>query len=570
MGFLGSIGKVVKSKARSQSFIIKLICIFSTVLSIFASVVTVMTFFSVSRWSNLYVSRSDISDEINRFSLKAYEASMQLRTYCSTASEEARDTYLSVIATLDINEVSRVLSTTEITDELETALDRYTEAAGSVLNRCQNAYDLIVTGYTDSAQVVLFSDRFTETLLEMSDTGDALLRAVDDHLTPILHNEQFMLELFVNITAVSLVVVSAIQILLVIYSNKAILKPVRLIKDELIHFSKGNYSSEFSIKEDDSDIGQLSGAINASKKLLHKMTEELTWLLDQIAQGNVSFYINLEYVGEFQAIKAAMNTILEENNSEFAKIRGSADSITTAADDMSQSSIKVAQGGQEQSESITHLSHSITDITNKITANAANAQAASDYSKRAADSLDKGSKEMESMLEAMHEIEETSHEINKIIRTIEDIAFETNILAINAAVEAASAGDAGKGFGVVSDQVRMLAGTVTEAAKNTTELIESSIAAVNKGALHAAETAATMKEIVEDSQRSNEAIVEIAVAASEEEAAVREISTQVQRIESVIRINNTVAEQSAAAAEELAGQASMLREIMERYQLREQ
>lgn len=564
MNFPKVIGKIV----RSQSFIIKLICIFSTVLSVCACGATFMTLASVSHWSNLYVSRSEVSDEINRLSLKMYEASMQLRSYCSTSSEEARSIYLAVMNELDTAGLSRRINALDSASALADTLAGYTEAADSVLNRCNNAYDLIEKGRADSAQIVLFSDNFTNTLLTMSETGDALLDAVDGNMTPVIQSEEDRLELLVNITAASLVIVSVVQILLVIYTSRAILKPVKLIKDELVNFSEGNYSSEFSIKENDSEIGQLSAAINASKKLLHKMTEELTWLLDQIAQGNVSFYINLEYVGEFQAIKTAMNTILEENNQEYSKIRGSADSISVAADQMSQASIKVAQGGQEQSDSIGNLSESISDIFGKITANAANAQTASDYSKKTAASLEKGRREMADMMEAMNEIETTSREINKIIRTIEDIAFETNILSLNAAVEAASAGDAGKGFGVVADQVHSLSLTVAEAVKNTSELVEKAVAAVNKGAQHATETAKAVKAIVEDSQYSNDAVIQIAVAASEEKEAVQDISRQVERIEEVIHSNNTAAQQSAAAAEELAGQASMLRQIMERYQLR--
>ena len=558
----------VKKAFRSQSFIIRLVCIFSTVLSIFVGLNTVMTFAEVSNWMVLCDSRYDISDELNRLSLKTYEASMQLRSYCSTSSEDALNTYLSVMKTMSADRLSTDISSLEYANELSADLSSYVSSVNNVLNSCTHAYDLISSGDPTSAQEALFADSFTDSLLAVLNTGDALLGAVDSYMTPQLDTYQSLHELFSTLTVISLIIVTAIQLFLVIYTSKAMLKPIKLIKDELVNFSKGNYSSEFSIKENDSEIGQLSAAINASKKLLHKMTEELTWLLDQIAQGNVSFYINLEYVGEFQAIKTAMNTILEENNQEYAKIRGSADSISVAADQMSQTSIKIAQGGQEQSDSIGNLSDSISDIFSKITANAANAQTASDYSKKTAVSLEKGRTEMAAMMEAMKEIESTSHEINKIIRTIEDIAFETNILSLNAAVEAASAGDAGKGFGVVADQVHSLSITVSEAVKNTSELVEKAVAAVNKGAQHATETAKAVKAIVEDSQYSNDAVIQIAVAASEEKEAVQDISAQVERIEEVIHSNNTAAQQSAAAAEELAGQASMLRQIMERYQLR--
>lgn len=566
MGLSGRIGKAL----RSQSFVIRLVCVISTILSVFAGLNTVMTFVEVNDWSNLYVDRSKSTDEINRLSIQTLEASMQLRSYCSTSSESSLNSYLSLADTLNTDGVSAEINNLAVSDKISGELESYVSAVNIVLARCSSAYYLISTEQMSSARDSMFSDSFMDAMIAVIDTGEVLMNAVHDQLTPTLMTKQALLELFANLTVLSLVIVSAVQLFLVIFTARSVLKPIRLIKDELVNFSQGNYSSKFAIKENDSDIGQLASSINSTKKLLRTMTDDLSSVLGQVAEGNVSFYIDHEYIGEFQAIKDAMNTILDGNNQEYTKIRGSADSISEAADEMSQASIKVAQGGQEQSESISQLSDSISGMYMKINANADNAQSASDYSQKAAASLERGKAEMASMLESMKEIESTSYEINKIIRTIEDIAFETNILSLNAAVEAASAGDAGKGFGVVADQVRLLAGTVAEAVQNTTELIETAIKAINKGSEHAIETAKAMKEIVEDSQRSNEAIGLIANAAEEEKDAVQVISIQVQRIEDVIHTNNTAAQQSAAAAEELAGQASMLRQIMERYQLREQ
>ena len=170
----------------------------------------------------------------------------------------------------------------------------------------------------------------------------------------------------------------------------------------------------------------------------------------------------------------------------------------------------------------------------------------------------------------MDEISTKSDEIRNIIKTIEDIAFQTNILALNAAVEAARAGEAGKGFAVVADEVRNLASKSAEAASSTNSLIEASIEAVHNGSELVSEFANIMNGVEAASEEVTTLNSKISSASNEAADSIKQISVGIEQISCVVQTNSATAEESAAASEELSGQASMLKELMSSFTLREE
>jgi len=212
----------------------------------------------------------------------------------------------------------------------------------------------------------------------------------------------------------------------------------------------------------------------------------------------------------------------------------------------------------------------MTEIGSQTRHNADSAQQANQLAGAAKGAAEKGSARMGEMVKAMGEINASSQEIAKLITVIDDIAFQTNLLALNAAVEAARAGRHGKGFAVVAEEVRNLAARSAKAAKETSELIESSKSKVGNGTEIANQTAAALLEIVEGVTKAADLVGEIAAASNEQAQGIAQVGQGLSQIDKVTQQNTATAEETASAAEELASQASVLQEQVAQFKLKGQ
>ncbi|TRZ43473.1 hypothetical protein D4S03_12170 [bacterium] len=240
-----------------------------------------------------------------------------------------------------------------------------------------------------------------------------------------------------------------------------------------------------------------------------------------------------------------------------------AEQVSSAAGQVSSSSQSLAEGTSEQASSLEETSSSLEEMSSMTKQNAGHANQAKAMMTEANTIVDKVNHHMNDMAAAVAEITRSSEETGKIIKTIDEIAFQTNLLALNAAVEAARAGEAGAGFAVVADEVRNLAMRASEAAKNTSNLIENTIKAVRKGNELTSATQEAFKENAAISKKIGQLVDEIATASEEQSHGITQVNTAVAEMDKVTQSTAASAEESAAASEELNAQAEQMKGYVE-------
>ena len=236
-----------------------------------------------------------------------------------------------------------------------------------------------------------------------------------------------------------------------------------------------------------------------------------------------------------------------------------ADQVNDAAGQVASASQQLAEGASEQASSLEETSSALEQMAAMTRTNAENAKEANSLSGQARDAAQSGDQTMDKLNNAMTAINESSGQISKIIKVIEEIAFQTNLLALNAAVEAARAGEHGKGFAVVADEVRNLAQRAAQAARETTSLIENSVGRAKEGADVAGEVAHSLGAIVADVTKVTDLINGIARASEEQAEGVEQVNMAVSQMDKVTQQNASGAEESASAAEELSAQAATVK-----------
>lgn len=285
----------------------------------------------------------------------------------------------------------------------------------------------------------------------------------------------------------------------------------------------------------------------------------------EIANGNLTTEVTVR--SEYDILGKALQELVKNFHGLAVSLVSASDQVDSGARLVADSSVSLSQGATEQASSVEELTASLEEITSQTTQNAQNAQTADALTQKIKGDAEAGNVQMSEMLRAMDAINSSSGDISKIIKAIEDIAFQTNILALNAAVEAARAGQYGKGFAVVAEEVRNLAAKSSDAVKETTDLIDHSIKAVEAGTNIANETAGAFKKIVADVSKASDLVDAIAAASNEQAAALEQINQGIMQVSQVVQSNAAAAEESAAASEELSSQADGLKERVSVFKL---
>lgn len=342
------------------------------------------------------------------------------------------------------------------------------------------------------------------------------------------------------------------------------LKPLSAIENIVTDMSNGVLEHNYPESAND-EIGTICGALMRTNKSLKSYIDGIEKILSDMSDGRFVYDSSLTFVGEFTAMEQSIRHICGAMNSTFAELNTVFEQISGGSRSVSVGAAQLARAVNDETKLIVEVSENLGDINNRVSQSAENAFNVKEKALKAADTVSAGNEKMQELVNIMDSISRSADEIVKINSTIEDIAFQTNILALNASIEAARAGAAGKGFAVVAEEVRNLAAKSGEASKITAELIENTLKAIGSGTEAANSTAEMLDEIVRETSLISGSVSEIADVSEGQKTMLSEISAKLGEVEAIIEKTDSAAQNSAAASEELDSQVALLKKHLERF-----
>ena len=449
---------------------------------------------------------------------------------------------------------------TELLNSFATYITEAVEMQDTVIKTAQTdnekAQDMLLDEYQPLVEEAV------NTLIQISAVAEQ--NAETDYLNTV--SMQDMLEaLLLGMAGGALV----ITLVLSTYLTSAITRPLRELEKSAEKIVGGNFDFSITYQSRD-ELGKLADAFRNMTVILESVISDASRLLSEMADGNFDVRTNAEdnYVGSFQSLLSSIRKLNRGLSSTLGQINASADQVAAGAGQVSDGAQALSQGATEQASAVEELASTIAGISSQVKDTAENAAVARKQSNTAEDEVETCNKQMQEMMNAMEEITRTSNQIGNIIKTIESIAFQTNILALNASVEASRAGTAGKGFAVVADEVRNLASKSATASNSTSDLIQGAVNAVDKGNRIARDTAESLMKVVGSTKLVSEIVEQIAEAAASQSDSLEQVTEGMNQISSVVHTNSATAEESAATSQELSSQAQMLRNLVGQFKLR--
>ncbi len=285
---------------------------------------------------------------------------------------------------------------------------------------------------------------------------------------------------------------------------------------------------------------------------------------NQRNQWIVAIMTLIASVGVWLWVARSMSTKLTRS---VERLNASATEVSLASSQAATASNTIARGASQQAVALEETTASMAKISEQTRMNASSATTAADAARKAQDAATSGADAMEKMSNAICEIEDAAKKTSQIIKVIDEIAFQTNLLALNAAVEAARAGEAGRGFAVVAEEVRNLAMRSAEAAKNTADMIQTSVQRAGTGVQIVQNATDTLDAINSSCGEVNKIITEIAEASQQQAAAISEVSKTLGEMDRVTQENAAGAEESASVAQEMSGQATAMMGVVSQISL---
>lgn len=317
-------------------------------------------------------------------------------------------------------------------------------------------------------------------------------------------------------------------------------------------------------------------AFAESFSFLEEKMEKLGDLIEKDAHADLSagtFYTNLNLLFALFALVLGaasamwvLSRLMKELRGFISQIRDAGNQVHMTSEHMTETSKNTSSVSASSAASLEETVASLEQLNSMVRVNSDNAQAASALSQSSLTAARTGKEEMTSLISTMSDLEQSSKKMEEIINVIDDIAFQTNLLALNAAVEAARAGEQGKGFAVVAEAVRSLAQRSAIAAKDISQMIQSSVDKISAGNGIASRSGQSLENIVSSVTKVSDLNTEIAGASKEQSAGLAQISKAMHSLDQSTQQNAQASEDITNAAQDMLKQSTQLEGLVHKFE----
>ena len=431
-----------------------------------------------------------------------------------------------------------------------------------------SAMDSARAGDTKTAMDYVFGDEYEDTVHIINNDTDVLINTVQERMA----KEQKIVNFIMYTCEVIFIIICVAMVRMIIktihFSKKELLDSIVGVSSALGELSQGRLDADLTkMHVDESEVGRMVGALQYMESNFNDMISEISGVLESMAHGNYRVNVNKEYVGDFFKIKESLLDIVDETKKVLATIQITAQEIDSGSEQMAKAAMDLAEGSTVQSQMVQEVAEMVNKMAVSLEDKAKEAEETVKMAEGAAAVMMDGNAKMQELKEAIGEIEKCSNEIHNIIGTIEDIANQTNLLSLNASIEAARAGDAGRGFAVVAEQVKNLAEESANAAGETKKLIETTVAAVRKGISFADVTAESMNSVISKAQESIGMMNKISIELREEVTNMYQIDSDVARVAEIVDNNSATSEETAAVSQQQTAQVATMVQMLEQFKI---
>ena len=380
---------------------------------------------------------------------------------------------------------------------------------------------------------------------------------------PLQTVETTILNLTLVSTLIMLFITLVSSFLLVLYLQARVIRPLIKTTTDLSAMAKGQIPlmDPQRLKRRD-EIGTMSRSLESLAAYLNNGGD----IASQIADGNLNVYPRA--AGEEDRFGQAFGRMATELNRLVSQILKSADEVVSGVGQIAEGTHSLSQGATESASSLEEMTTTLSTLVQTSEATTKETLAAATLSQAVNKSAGESQEEMQKLLQAMSAIEASAKDIQKVVKTIDDVAFQVNLLALNANIEAARAGKHGKSFSVVAEEVRSLSQRTAKAAHETNQMVVEALRRIEAGASTTRKTGQHLSQIAEAIGKVTEVLQAVAQRSVEQNTALNQLSGGMAQIGQTTESHVATAEESSSASQEIRNVAEELQKTASRFQLR--